>query len=98
MASAVDVNRLTTASLLVPYGLAHTSAAVPATCGEAIDVPLSAPYPVGSVSSPPCLSMVEYTVSPGAANVTVGPSFENQAGPSLYALVADGPPIVLAAT
>ena len=43
MGSAVDVSRCTTASLLVPYWVAQISAATPATCGVAIDVPLSGP-------------------------------------------------------
>ena len=49
----------------------ESSAAAPATCGDAIDVPLFVPYPVP-------LNIVLTIPDPGAARSTfTGPKFEN---------------------
>src|SRR5215212_1149635 len=59
MRVAVLVMRSTTACGLVPYSVAQTNAATPATCGVAGDVPLTVRYPPSK--------SVERMSTPGAA-------------------------------
>jgi hypothetical protein len=84
--SAVSLMRFTTAEALVPHSLVHTSAARPATCGAAIDVPLMRTYPpMKSVDRMPLPPPSE---PPGAATSTHVPYVEKLERASFESVLA----------
>src|SRR2546426_4252120 len=81
--------RFLTSRFVSAGNLPMMSAATPATCGVAIEVPESSAYPLGSQSEQAPLGTVESVLTPGAPRSTVvGPKFEKDARLSLWSVAA----------